>query len=199
MRMTAAISILALGLSAPALAQSSVTATTDLNVRAGPGPQYPVLGVMAAGQSAPLNGCLENSRWCAVATESGEGWVYSAYLTAEFGGSAVILAERPAESGVVVLPPPADMVAPSEVTGSIVGTVTEAPAILVEPPPPVREYIVTHAVEPVYLEGEVVVGAGLPEAIELREIPDYEYRYVYVNGQPVLVDATSRRIVYVVR
>ena len=31
----------------------------------------------------------------------------------------------------------------------------------------------------------------------LREIPDYEYRYSYVNGQPVLVEPSSRRIVYV--
>ena len=62
-----------------------------------------------------------------------------------------------------------------------------------------RTYVTTNQVEPVYLDGEVVVGAGLPETVELREIPDYEYRYVYVNGQPVLVEPSSRRIVYVVR
>ena len=44
-----------------------------------------------------------------------------------------------------------------------------------------------------------VAGAGLPETVVLREIPDYEYRYVYVNGQPVLVEPSSRRIVYVMR
>ena len=43
------------------------------------------------------------------------------------------------------------------------------------------------------------MGASLPETVELREIPDYEYRYVYVNGQPVLVEPSSRRIVYVMR
>ena len=53
--------------------------------------------------------------------------------------------------------------------------------------------------DPVYLEGEVVVGAGLPETVQLRPVPDYEYNYVYVNGQPVLVEPQSRRIVYVVR
>ena len=37
------------------------------------------------------------------------------------------------------------------------------------------------------------------ETVEIREIPDYEYRYVYVNGQPVLVEPESRRIVYVMR
>ena len=43
------------------------------------------------------------------------------------------------------------------------------------------------------------VGASLPETVVLREIPDYEYRYVYLNNQPVLVEPSSRRIVYVMR
>ena len=33
----------------------------------------------------------------------------------------------------------------------------------------------------------------------LQTIPDYDYRYVYVNGQPVLVDPNNRQVVYVVR
>jgi uncharacterized protein DUF1236 len=36
--------------------------------------------------------------------------------------------------------------------------------------------------------------------VQLRPVPDYStYRYVYVNGQPVLVDPASRRIVYIYR
>ena len=46
---------------------------------------------------------------------------------------------------------------------------------------------------------EVVAGAGLPPAVGLRPIPDYEYEYAYVNGVPVLVDPATRRVVYVVR
>ena len=57
----------------------------------------------------------------------------------------------------------------------------------------------SNQVDPVYLDGEVVVGAGLPETVELREIPDYEYRYVNVNNQPVLVEPGSRKIVYIIR
>lgn len=37
-------------MSGAALADTAVSAVTDLNVRAGPGPQYPVIGVLAAGQ-----------------------------------------------------------------------------------------------------------------------------------------------------
>jgi hypothetical protein len=45
----------------------------------------------------------------------------------------------------------------------------------------------------------VVTGATLPDTIMLREVPDYEYRYVNVNGQYVLVEPQSREIVYVMR
>ncbi|HRP78190.1 MAG TPA: DUF1236 domain-containing protein [Aquamicrobium sp.] len=225
MQKTTAISIpalaLALGLSAPALAQS-VTATTDLNVRAGPGPQYPVVGVIAAGEGAELNGCLENSKWCSLATAGGEGWVYADYVSADFGGNAVVLSERPADSGVAVVEPPATSegagagAVAGGLTGAIAGAVAGGPVgaavggaagivggaatgSLIDPPNEVRDYVTTNELDPVYLDGEVVVGAGLPETVELHEVPDYEYRYVYVNGQPVLVDATSRRVVYIVR
>ena len=50
------------------------------------------------------------------------------------------------------------------------------------------------------LDGEVVVGAGVPDSVTLYEIPDQkDYRYVTINGQPVLVNPTDRKIVYVYR
>ena len=52
------------------------------------------------------------------------------------------------------------------IAGGATGTV-------IDPPENVRTYVTSNQVEPVYLEGEVVVGAGLPETVELREIPDY--------------------------
>ena len=86
--LTAAAAAL-LAASGTAFAQSGVTATTDLNVRAGPGPNYEVVGVLGAGESATLNGCLENSKWCVVAVNGKDGWVYSDYLTGEIGGQQV--------------------------------------------------------------------------------------------------------------
>ena len=74
-----------------------------------------------------------------------------------------------------------------------------AAGTIIDPPEQVRTYVSSNEGQPVYLDGEVVVGAGLPETVELRPIPDYEYQYVYVNGQPVLVEPSSRKIVYVMR
>jgi uncharacterized protein YraI len=197
----------------------TVSATTDLNVRAGPGPQHPVIGVIGAGQSVNLNGCLESGKWCSVVEAGGEGWVYSDYLTGEFGGKTVVLTERPANSGVTIVKDKGGGDAGAVtggVTGAIIGAVVGGPVgaavggaagavaggaagTVIDPPATVKTYVTANRMDPVYLEGEVVVGAGLPETVELREVPDYKYRYAYVNSQAVLVDPDTRQIVYVVR
>ncbi|MBZ9770817.1 DUF1236 domain-containing protein [Mesorhizobium sp. CA6] len=186
-------------MSGAALADTAVSAVADLNVRAGPGPQYPVIGVLAAGQSATLTGCIANSKWCTIAEAGGNGWVYSDYVTGDFGGSRVVLTRRPANAGIAVVSPPTDNIYTTDsYTGAIVPG-DDAIESISRPPAEVGTYVTTHRVDPVYLEGEVVTGATLPDTVELREIPDYRYRYVYVNNQPALVDPGTRRIVYVMR
>lgn len=187
-----------LALSGVAMADTPVSAVTDLNVRAGPGPQFPVIGVLPAGQSATLTGCIQGSNWCTIAEATGPGWVYSDYVTADFGGRRVILTERPASAEVAVVSPPMDG---TSLDATYTGSIVPADPIdaVVTPPQEVRTYIGAHPLEPVYLEGEVVTGAILPDTVELRTIPDYDYRYVYVNGQQALIDPATRRVVYVVR
>ncbi|RWE81100.1 DUF1236 domain-containing protein [Mesorhizobium sp.] len=184
-------------MSGTALADTAVSAVADLNIRAGPGPQYPVIGVLAAGQSATLDGCIQNSKWCTIAEANGQGWIYSDYVTADFGGNEVVLTRRPADADITIVEAPADVDDPNVYTGAIVAGEPIEP--IRRPPAEVRTYIETNRVDPVYLEGEVVTGATLPDTVELREIPDYDYRYVYVNGQPALVDPGTRRIMYVER
>jgi uncharacterized protein YraI len=205
-----------LALGGTAFAQTAVQATTDLNVRAGPGSQYPVVGVLAAGQATTLKGCLANGKWCSV----GEGWVYSQYLAGDFGGGQkVVVSQRPASAKVAVVEAPdsgsAGAVA-GGTTGAIAGAIAGGPvgALVggvagatiggtmgeaIEPPAQVREYVTSNRLDPVYLDGEVVVGATIPSSVQVREIPDYNYRYVNVNGQEVLVEPDSRRIVHIVR
>jgi hypothetical protein len=211
---TAAAALLASTVMASA---ASVTASTDLNVRAGPGPQHPVIGVLGAGQAAQLDGCVASGKWCQI---NGEGWVYSAYLLGDSGGQQVIITEQPAGSIAVIEEPDGGGGAAGAVGGVAVGAITGAiiagpvgAAVggaaggiaggtvgqTIDPPDQVRTYVTSQRMDPVYLDGEVVVGATLPDTVEFREIPDYEYRYTYVNNQPVLVEPSSRRIVYIVR
>jgi uncharacterized protein YraI len=200
-------------MSGSALADVGAMAATDLNVRAGPGTEFQVVGMLGAGQPVAIRGCMEASKWCVVDTGSGDGWVYSDYLVADVSGSQVVITERPAALAVptVTYDGPSASV-PAAVGGAIAGAVIAGPVgavvggvlgatagAAVDPPTEVRTYVTGHPVDPVYLDGEVVVGATLPESVQLVEVPDYQYRYVYVNGVPVLVDAGTRQVVHIVR
>ena len=211
---SAAASGAILALTSAAFAQTSATATTDLNIRSGPGPQYEILGAIPGNEQATVNGCLEGSKWCRVTYDGTEGWVYSDYLMADLSGQQVVITERRADVGlpVVTYEEPSGGTAAGAATGAVAGALIGGPigavvggvagaaaGTAIDPPDQVRTYVTTNQVDPIYLEGDVVVGAGLPETVELVEVPDYEYRYAYINGQPVLVDPGTRRIVYVIR
>ena len=75
--------------------------------------------------------------------------------------------------------------------------------IAVEQRPAFREYIVRERVPTFTIPDRVVVGGVLPEAgITYYDVPQTygstPYRYTVVNGQTVLVEPRSRRIVQVV-
>src|SRR4029079_14100752 len=81
-----------------AYADTVAMTTRDLNVRAGPSSQNPVIGVIGSGQSVNINGCVQNGRWCTVAFEGGEGWVSSRFLAGDFDASRMIATEQPTGS-----------------------------------------------------------------------------------------------------
>jgi hypothetical protein len=67
------------------------------------------------------------------------------------------------------------------------------------PPRSVRTYIAANPLETVWLEGSLMVGAGLIDGVETVPVPGSRYDYAYVNDYAVLVDPGTRRIVYVSR
>jgi len=205
-----AAALLAFSGAAWAQATATATATADLNVRAGPGPQHEIVGVIPVNGQAAVEGCIEGSKWCMVAHEGVQGWAYSDYLMADVSGTQVVIAERWVDAGVPVVAYDGG-VASGAATGAIAGVLIGGPigAVAggviggtvggtVDIPPPAIAYVQENRFDPVYLDGEVVVGASLPANVEIRPIPDYEYHYVYVNGVPVLVNQ-QRQIVYIVR
>lgn len=242
-----------------AQAQTIATATTDLNIRSGPGPEHPVIGLIKDRQRANVLGCIEGSLWCQVDFRGLRGWAYSQYMTLDSASRRVVVTdsvaarapiiEYEASADVAVAPPPAPLTtyrapapavtytapapavtytapaprvtytapattrivettgvasapaAPAPVVGSLVapGNTTLVTTSSLTPPPAVGTYIATNPGDPVYLSGDVTVGAALPQNVTLRNVPDYRYQYVYVNDYPVLVDPATRRIVYVFR
>jgi len=79
----------------------------------------------------------------------------------------------------------------------------DSEGIVAEQRPAFREYVVRERVPTFTIPDRVIVGGVLPEAgITYYDVPQTyattPYRYTVVNGQTVLVEPRSRRIVQVV-
>lgn len=87
--------------------------------------------------------------------------------------------------------------------GSSTVIVGEHEGIIADQRPAFREYIVRERVPNYTISERVIVGGVLPEAgVTYYDVPQTfgvtPYRYTVVNGQTVLVEPRSRRIVQVV-
>jgi hypothetical protein len=79
------------------------------------------------------------------------------------------------------------------IIGGVVGTVIDPP------PPAVNEFVATQEGPPVYLEGNLVVGAQLPRQVTLYPVPaDPTYAYAFINGHRVIVDPQTYVVVQIV-
>jgi uncharacterized protein YraI len=200
---------------APALAQVSATAATDLNLRAGPAGDQQILAVIPANGAVTVDGCLETANWCQVNFEGTTGWAYGEYLNATAQDQQVVVIENRD-----VLSVPAVTFADAgetdggveEVTGAAAGAALAAaliggPAAIAAgaalgatlgDDDPALSFVRDNPVDPIFLDGEVVVGAGIPEGVEMIEVPETEFSYANINGVPVIVNG-DRSIVRIVR
>jgi uncharacterized protein YraI len=210
-KLTLSAAVAGLVLTSTAYAQTTATAWTELNLRSGPGATYEIIAVIPTSQSVTVDGCLEESNWCRVSYGEIEGWAAGDYLTATVDQPIVVNRERLAVKTITYEKAP-DAAIGGGATGAVAGAIIGGPvgAIIgaavgmtlgdvVTPEERVTTYVRTNPVEPIYLDGEVVVGAGIPETVTLSEVPDSEYYYAYINGVPVLIEREQRRVVYVVR
>jgi uncharacterized protein YraI len=189
-------------LSAAASAATIAAATTPLNIRSGPGPQYSIIGAIPDRGQATVTGCIRGSLWCQVNYNGRQGWAYSQYLTARLSGRSLAVAEYLSTLPAVTYQAPIETVGTAVPAPAVTGTLIAPPAgapLAITPPQSVGGYVVSHPVAPVYLNGEVVEGVGLPEDVALAPVPGYGYQYAYINNQPVLVEPRTRRVEYIYR
>jgi hypothetical protein len=104
---------------------------------------------------------------------------------------------------VAALVIPAAAQAQSTTVGRSVVVEEDAPVIRVESRPEFREYVVRERVPNYVIQDRVVVGTVLPESgVTYYDVPERfgatPYRYTVVNGETVLVEPRSRRIIQVV-
>ena len=73
-------------------------------------------------------------------------------------------------------------------------------ALSVAADPPARRHTWQDSLPKAWINRGMSVGETLPGSIALHFIPKHEtYRYAVVNDRRVIVDAGSRRVVYVIR
>lgn len=200
-----------------ALAATDATATTDLNLRNGPSPSAEIIDVIPGEAMVSVDQCADVSQWCRVSFDGKEGWAYGAYLNAPVNGEPMVVYENRealeietvtvenddeqlggaitggAAGGIIAL---AAAGGPATIAGAVAaGMFTGA---LTTEEEKVVTYVKQNPVEPVYVQGEVVRGVVIPEEVSLQAVPDSDYRYVYLNGVPAIVDG-DRQVVTVVR
>jgi hypothetical protein len=197
-----------------AAAQTAATATTDLNLRAEPSPFGEIVTVIPAEADVSVEGCADTANWCRVSYDGVSGWAFGDYLVTQINDQPANLYQNREAAQVHHIEVKDTTIGSAfggGTVGAIIGGVVGGPigaaagaaiggtaGAIADPGPRVTSYVVENPVEPVYLEGEVVTGAGLPETVALYPVPESELRYIYVNGVPVLVDE-DRRIVRIVR
>lgn len=78
----------------PQPGKASLTAAWTVNIRAGPGKQYAIIGTLQQGQTAEIVGVSEDGIWWAIRFESSEGdtgWVAAAYVEAQNAQNVPVL------------------------------------------------------------------------------------------------------------
>ena len=92
----------------PAVPTGRVTAPNGVNIRSGPGTNFPVLGVAPFGREGEIIGRSADSRWWVVAVPSapgGSGWVSADFVAASDAEDVPVIASPPPP--VVIIPTPA--------------------------------------------------------------------------------------------
>jgi len=73
-------------------AQTVGVLTAGVNLRAGPGTEYPIVADMPVGASVAISGCVSGYTWCEVGWGSLHGWVAANYVQVPYQGQTVVIA-----------------------------------------------------------------------------------------------------------
>lgn len=77
-------------------------AAKEVNMRAGPAREYPVVATLWPGQALSVEACLGDYRWCDVVVGPNRGWVYAGNIVYPYQGTNVPLINYGALLGIGV-------------------------------------------------------------------------------------------------
>ena len=92
-----------LALTGAASAQTGGFVTANVNLRAGPGTDYPAVTVLGAGTPLGIFGCIDGYSWCDVDWRGYRGWVAAQYLEYDYRGRRVVLPDYGPTIGVPIV------------------------------------------------------------------------------------------------
>ena len=100
---SAALALAFAGLAPAAQAQQFAVTAEQVNLRAGPDPNYPLVATLPARVQVTVYGCLSDYSWCDIGAGWDRGWVYAANLQYLQQNRAVPLPAIGAAVGIGVL------------------------------------------------------------------------------------------------
>lgn len=100
----ASLSVASLSLSFPVLAQAADGYVTgNVNLRAGPAPDYPLIARIPAGTEVNVQGCTQGWEWCDVIAYGNRGWVAGNYVEYDYQNRPVLLPTYGEQLGVPIV------------------------------------------------------------------------------------------------
>lgn len=104
---------------------------TKINIRSGPGTDYPVLGQIEPGQSAPVTGRNQDNSWWQISlSDNSLGWVFGELVQASGTTGAVPVAEAPPPPPTATPAPQVEAEAGGSSQGEQSGSELQTPAEL---------------------------------------------------------------------
>lgn len=104
MKRLAWLVLASLALAVPALAQAADGFVTgNVNLRAGPDSEYPLIVTVPVGTPVNIQGCTTGWEWCDVITMGTRGWVAGTFIQYQYQNQPVLVQEYGANIGIPIV------------------------------------------------------------------------------------------------